>query len=220
MGRSNLSLSSCNSHLDEAWSSEQNPSRKKMLMLGVLAAATTLNDGFMLDEWLPRYKGILNQEAIEEVVLQTLLFAGYPKTIEALKHVRKVFTGTDSKKRIKSHAKAGATTSKIIYGKHHSRLIELMDDLHPDLSRWMIEDGYGRVLSRSGLSLKDREAAVMASLMASGMVNQFRSHVRGALFAGVNVDDIIWFTNILQCIITADLRPDFNKATEQILNAS
>ncbi len=211
--------SSCNSNFNETWSTEQDPRRQRMLLLGVLVAATTLNDMAALDEWLGRCAGVLDQEAVEETILQTLLFAGYPKTIEALKLVRKHFPQAGLKKHVEDHTKAGAATSKIIYGKYHARLLEVMDELHPDLTRWMIEDGYGRVLSRPGLALKDREIAVVASLMASGMVNQFRAHVRGALFAGVKGDDIIWFTNIFQCIIAPELRVDFEKVTRQILIA-
>ncbi|NQV16369.1 hypothetical protein HQ531_12985, partial [bacterium] len=186
---------SSHSILRESLSAELDPQRKRMLLLGVLVVATTLNDGSALDEWLPSCNGILDQEAIEEAVLQTLLFAGFPKAIEALKHVRRYFPQTGSEKHVEDHQTAGNKTSRIIYGKHHQRLKEVMDELHPDLRRWMIEDGYGRVLSRRGLSLQDREISVVASLMASGMVNQFRAHVRGALFSGLKAVDIIWFTN-------------------------
>ncbi|MEA3286528.1 MAG: carboxymuconolactone decarboxylase family protein [Candidatus Marinimicrobia bacterium] len=188
-----------------------------MLLLGVLVAATTVNDMATLDEWLGRCEGVLDQEAVEEAILQTLLFAGYPKTIEALKQVRKHFPQTGSEKHVNNHLTAGNATSKIIYGGYHPRLIEVMDELHPDLTRWMIEDGYGRVLSRPGLSLPEREIGVLASLMASGMVNQYRAHLRGALFAGITPDDIIWFINTFQCIIVADLRTAFEKVTNQML---
>jgi len=188
-----------------------------MFLLGVLASATTLNDTQSLNEWLPRCEGILNQEAIEETILQTLLFAGFPKTIEALNQLRKHFPSNSAGKRVEDHQKAGMETSMLIYGKHHSKLVQVMDQLHPDLTRWMIEDGYGRVLSRSGLSINHREIAVIASLMASGMVNQFRAHVRGALFAGVSKVDTIWFTNIFKCIIADDLKVAFEIVRTEIL---
>ncbi len=188
-----------------------------MLLLGGIVAATTTNKMTELDEWLPRCDGLLDHEGVEEAILQTLLFAGFPRTIEALKMMRKHFPQPTREKHIVDHIKAGYSTSKIIYGSHHSRLVEVMDELHPDLTRWMIEGGYGRVLSRPGLSLQDREIAVVASLMASGMINQYRAHIRGALYAGVSPDDIIWFTNISKCIIAADLRADFEHVTDQVL---
>lgn len=207
----------CNSSFLDAWLNEQDPNRKRLLLLGILVIATTLNDVQTLEAWLPRSEGVLDQTAVEEAVLQTLLFAGFPKTIEALKQVRKYFPQTSSQVHVPDHREAGYTTSGVIYGKHHSRLIQVMDELHPDLTRWMIEAGYGRVLSRPGLSLQDREMAVVATLMASGMVSQYRAHIRGALFVGVSVDDIIWFTNTFHCIIATDLRAAFEKARAQIL---
>ncbi len=207
----------CNSTFVELWTGISEPAQKQMFLLGVLASATTLNDTEILNEWLPKCKGILNLEAIEEVILQTLLFAGFPKTIEALKQLRKHFPTSSPGKHVDDHRKAGLDTSMLIYGKHHSKLVQVMDELHPDLTRWMIEDGYGRVLSRSGLSLKHREIAVLASLMASGMVNQFRAHVRGALLVGLSKVDTIWFTNIFKCIIDDNLQAAFGKVRNEIL---
>jgi 4-carboxymuconolactone decarboxylase len=189
-----------------------------MFLLGILVTATTLNDQAMLNAWIPQCSDVLDEEGMEEAILQTLLFAGFPKTIEALKQLRIHFPVKHGAKHVGDHKKAGEKTSQIIYGKYHSKLKKVMDELHPDLTRWMIEDGYGRVLSRSGLTLQEREISVLASLMTSGMINQFRAHVRGALFAGVSRVDIIWFTNIFQCIIAAELRADFNQVTLEMLS--
>lgn len=188
-----------------------------MFLLGVLVVATTLNDQAMLNAWITECAGVLDEVAIEEAILQTLLFAGFPKTIEALKQLRTHFPATNVGNDSEACKKSGEKTSQIIYGKHHAKLKKVMDHLHPDLTKWMIEDGYGRVLSRPGLTLQEREISVMASLMTSGMIHQFRAHVRGALFAGVSAVDIIWFTDTFQCIIAADLRDDFNQVTQEML---
>ncbi|MCF7823440.1 MAG: carboxymuconolactone decarboxylase family protein [Candidatus Marinimicrobia bacterium] len=207
----------CYSMILKRWTLEQDPYRKRFLSLGYIAGATTQNRGSVLDEWLPRIKDVLEQDAIEETVLQTLLFAGYPKTIEALKKVRKYFPNPGSEKRVKDHRQSGLATSRIVYGKHHPRLIEIMDELHPDLTRWMLEDGYGRVLSRPGLSLQEREIAVLVSLMASGMVKQYQAHLRGTAYSGVKKADIIWFTSLFSCIIDNDLKDLFAQVTKQTL---
>ncbi|MBT3229351.1 MAG: hypothetical protein HOD43_09545 [Candidatus Marinimicrobia bacterium] len=190
-----------------------------MFLLGVLVIATTLNDQDMLNTWIPQCSGILDEEAMEEVILQTLLFAGFPRTIEALKQLRTHFPVKRGTKHVSDHKQAGEATSQIIYGKYHSKLKQVMDALHPDLTRWMIEDGYGRILSRPGLTLQEREISVIASLISSGMINQYRAHLRGALLAGVSRVDIIWFTNTFQCIIAADLRADFNSVTQEMLKS-
>lgn len=214
-----IRYANCESQLTQAWHKLEDPDQKKLFLLGVLVAATTLNDSGMLNAWIPVCSDLLDEEAIEEAILQTLLFAGFPKTIEALKQLRNHFPAKHGSKQVDDHRQAGEKTSKIIYGKYHSKLKKVMDELHPDLTRWMIEDGYGRVLSRSGLTLEEREISVIASLMTSGMINQFRAHVRGALYAGVSEVDIIWFTNTFQCIIAADLRADFNQVTQEMLRS-
>jgi 4-carboxymuconolactone decarboxylase len=206
-----------NEFLFNVWSNEQSQERKRFFALGILGSAVTLYDKIGLGEWLPRFEAVLDKEIIEEAVLQTHLFAGYPKTIEALKQVRKYYPQPNSEKQVDDHWESGLATSKLVYGKHHSKLIDAMDKLHPDLTRWMIEDGYGRVLSRPGMSLQEREIAALASLMASGMVNQFRAHLRGAVFAEINIDDIIWFTNTFQVIIAPDMKEAFQKVINQVL---
>ena len=211
--------SACEAELTQSWSALENAEQKKLFLLGSIVVATTLNDQLMLSAWIKRCPDLLDNQAIEEAILQTLLFAGFPKTIEALKQLRTHFPAKHVAIHMGDHKQAGEATSKIIYGKHHVKLKQVMDDLHPDLTRWMIEDGYGRVLSRPGLTLQEREISVLASLMTSGMLNQFRAHVRGALYAGVSRVDIIWFTNTFACIIAADLRDEFNQVTQAVLKS-
>ena len=205
--------------LSEAWQKVQNADRQKWFLLGVIAVATTMNHRPLLEKWLPMSKEILGEEAIEETILQTLLFAGFPKTIEALKVLREFFPVSQGSKHVSDHKQAGEETSRIIYGKYHGKLKLVMDELHPDLTRWMIEDGYGRVLSRSGLTIQEREIAVLGSLMASGMIEQYRAHLRGTRYTGVLKVDIIWFTNTFECIIAADLKDDFTELTRKMLES-
>ncbi len=207
----------CESQLSQSFKELSTPGQHRMFLLGILVVATTLNDQAMLNAWIPESSNVLDEKAMEEAILQTLLFAGFPKTIEALKQLRKHFPVKHTSMDVDDQKQAGEKTSGIIYGKYRSKLKAVMDDLHPALTKWMIEDGYGRILSRPGLSLQEREIAVLASLMTSGMINQFRAHIRGAMYAGISKVDIIWFTNTFQCIIAADLRADFNQATLEML---
>ncbi len=216
---SNTIYPECESQLRQSWDEIQNPEQKKYFLLGIIAVGTTLNDQALLNDWLPQSLDVLDQDALEEVILQTLLFAGFPKTIEALKVLRNHLPVIKGQVHVNDRQTAGERTSQIIYGKHHPKLKRVMDELHPDLTRWMIEDGYGRVLSRPGLGIQEREIGVLASLMASGMIHQFRAHIRGAMYAGVSKVDIIWFTNTFHCIIAADLKTGFNQVVKQVLES-
>ena len=50
----------------------------------------------------------------------------------------------------------------------------------------MIEQGYGRVLSRPGLGARERELITVAALAALGWQRQLVSHVLGALRIGAS----------------------------------
>jgi hypothetical protein len=58
-------------------------------------------------------------------------------------------------------------------------MIARMAGFHPDLAEWILADGYGRVLSRPGLSIRERELIVVAVLSALRLPKQLESHVRG-----------------------------------------
>jgi 4-carboxymuconolactone decarboxylase len=58
-------------------------------------------------------------------------------------------------------------------------------ELHPLLDDWMIEEGYGKVLSRQGLDLGRRELCIVAACVASGQDRQLQSHLHGARNVGV-----------------------------------
>jgi 4-carboxymuconolactone decarboxylase len=42
----------------------------------------------------------------------------------------------------------GQEVCRAVYGGQYPRLRENVRDLHPDMERWMVEEGYGKVLGR------------------------------------------------------------------------
>ena len=66
-----------------------------------------------------------------------------------------------------------------------------MESLNPDLSAWILEDGYGKVLSRKGLKPAERELIAVAMLAALGWERQLESHVRGALNLKVDHQELL-----------------------------
>ena len=62
--------------------------------------------------------------------------------------------------------------------------------LHPDLGRWMVTEGYGKVLGRPGLDLGVRELCIVALLATQDAVPQLYSHLRGSLNAGMAASDV------------------------------
>lgn len=72
------------------------------------------------------------------------------------------------------------------------RLKESLDDIAPDLVRFVVEFPYGDIYSRPGLDLKSREIATVAALTALGNAQpQLQSHIEGALNVGCTREEII-----------------------------
>ena len=134
---------------------------------------------------------------VEEVILQSYLFAGFPRTLNAARTWRAVSglpaPATDTAAELRNGSdwvSRGEETCSTVYGESYEMLRENIRSLHPALDSWMITDGYGKVLSRPGLDLKTRELCIVAACAASGQQRQLHSHLHGALNAGASVAQV------------------------------
>lgn len=141
---------------------------------------------------LLRAVGQVDPAAVDEVILQSHLFVGYPVALEAMLRWRSTLhRQPDSGEMEGQEWRArGSENCRIVYGDNYSKLRQNVSALHPDLDRWMVEIGYGRVLSRAGLSLADRELCIVALLAVWDSPRQLHSHIRGALNAGSRRSDV------------------------------
>lgn len=127
---------------------------------------------------------------IEELLLQTYLFAGFPRALNAFREWRRfvpvphetVAPTPD----VKTWLERGTATCRAVYGAMYDKLRHNIDTLHPALDSWMIVEGYGKVLSRPGLDLPRRELCIVAACVASGQDRQLHSHLHGALNVGAS----------------------------------
>jgi 4-carboxymuconolactone decarboxylase len=126
---------------------------------------------------------------IEELLLQTYLFAGFPRALNAFREWRRrVPAPADPvapEPDVASWTAQGRATCRAVYGRMYDKLRENIEQLHPALDSWMIVEGYGKVLSRPGLDLPRRELCIVAACVASGQDRQLHSHLHGALNVGV-----------------------------------
>ena len=89
------------------------------------------------------------------------------------------------------HARGMAALSTIT-GDGAGKMVESLRDIAPELSDWVIDFGYGDVVSRPELSLHTRELATVAALTALGNAQpQLKSHIKGALNAGCTPREIV-----------------------------
>jgi len=132
---------------------------------------------------------------IDEIILQCHLFLGFPAMIEASRLFARIHSPRHNRNHLPQPYDAGECDGwnrkgmakiKHIYGPAFDRLTEYINSFSPQVLTWMINDGYGQVLSRPGASFRLRELSVVATLTVTSYVNQLGAHVRGALNVGVN----------------------------------
>lgn len=86
----------------------------------------------------------------------------------------------------------GLAKLKEVCGKSGENVITSLQDIAPDLAKYIIEFAYGDIYSRLGLDLKSREIATVAALTAMGTVApQLKVHIQGALNVGCTKQEII-----------------------------
>ncbi|WP_291163520.1 carboxymuconolactone decarboxylase family protein [Gemmatimonas sp. UBA7669] len=131
-------------------------------------------------------------EWVEEVILQTYLFAGFPRALNAAREWRRISgrsAPTVDAEAIDDPAERlaqGERTCATVYGRFYERLRVNIAELHPALDQWMIEEGYGKVLSRAPLDLARRELCIVAACAIARQDRQLHSHLHGALHAGAS----------------------------------
>jgi len=143
-------------------------------------------------------KGELDSGGVEEALLQSYLFVGFPAALTAMSAWRERTgeppTGAQDPlaavDRARAREERGEEVCRVVYGPLYGRLRQNVRRLHPDLDRWMIREGYGKVLGRPGLALAERELCIVALLAAAGRGPQLHSHLRGALRAGARGADV------------------------------
>ena len=161
------------------------PTRRLVRLAAVVAAA----DEQVVRASLVHTLVITSRVWIEELILQSYLFCGLPRTLNAMREWRRL-TGKEISAPVDeadaaTRRRRGEATCRLVYGEMYERLRVNIRALHPELDEWMILEGYGKVLSRPGLDLARRELCIVAACAATRQERQLHSHLRGALNVGV-----------------------------------
>ena len=130
--------------------------------------------------------------ALYEIVLQSYLFLGFPRMLGAAEILADDFpaerngsvTGPILSAEANDWYNNGTNLCRRIYGSKYDDLKERVSSLAPEIFRWMIIEGYGKVLSRPDLEPAVRELSIVAFLTMENRPRQLRSHVMGALNVG------------------------------------
>jgi 4-carboxymuconolactone decarboxylase len=147
-------------------------------------------------EWRERIvaaQAVASPEEIEETILQSYLFLGYPTALQALGVWRDLSgeaASVEANGQLADWQERGERICAIVYGGQYARLRENITKLHPDIETWMLTEGYGKVLARPGLDLKTRELCIIALLASQDAPHQLHSHLRGALNVGATTAEV------------------------------
>lgn len=93
----------------------------------------------------------------------------------------------------------GLKQLKLIDGHTGENVIKSLEDISPDLGRFIVEFAFCDIYKRKGLSIQERELITLSSLLTQGGVEpQLKVHINTALNVGISHNKII--ETFLQCI--------------------
>jgi 4-carboxymuconolactone decarboxylase len=143
---------------------------------------------------------------VHETILQMAVYSGFPSAINAMNAFREVLLerrGHGVKdpqgkppaavidKKAADRNEAGASRLSELDPRQTERLNQGLGAISPDLVRYILEFAYGDVLTRPGLTMKQRQIATIAALAAMGTAaSQLKFHIAGGLRAGLTRENI------------------------------
>ena len=155
--------------------------------------------------------GVVDTRWVDELILQSYLFAGLPRALNAMREWRRA-SGTpapgadpDGDRPDTGEWRArGEVTCAAVYGRFYERLRHNIAELHPALDSWMIVEGYGKVIGRTGLDLRRRELCIFAACVALRQERQLHSHLHGAVNVGASPAEIDETLDAIRDVVDAD----------------
>ncbi len=137
-----------------------------------------------------------NKDAVYETILQSYLFLGFPRMIEAALVFNKVFGDIENNRNFEkispdeseSWYTDGIKLCRQVYGSNYENLKNRFANISPEIFRWMVIEGYGKVLSRPKMTHIERELAEVAALIVDGRERQLLSHILGSLNVGADAE--------------------------------
>nr|WP_295601097.1 carboxymuconolactone decarboxylase family protein [uncultured Methanobrevibacter sp.] len=90
-----------------------------------------------------------------------------------------------------SRYEKGKKTLESIQEKSVEEIFKELDDIAPDLSRFVIEYPYSEIYTREELDLKTREICTVTALTVLGTIPQLKEHINAALNVGNTPAEIV-----------------------------
>lgn len=98
-------------------------------------------------------------------------------------------------------------------GKSLEEIFEAINDIAPDMSRFVVEFPYSEIYTRDEVDLKTRELCTVTALTVLGTIPQLKDHINAALNVGNSP------TEIVEIIMQMSAYAGFPKAINGIVAA-
>ena len=85
----------------------------------------------------------------------------------------------------------GKKSLESIQNRSVEEIFKELDDIAPDLSRFVIEYPYSEIYTREELDLKTREICTVSALTVLGTIPQLKEHINAALNVGNTPTEIV-----------------------------
>lgn len=137
--------------------------------------------------------------AIIETIIHISIYAGFPATLNGIGAARDVFESRQDEHTPDLHStpssaryETGERLLSEIDGDAGRNVISSLNDIAPDLARYLVEFSFGDIYSRPGLTLKSREIVTVAACTALGTaMPQLKVHAHGLLNCGGTQEELI-----------------------------
>jgi len=172
---------------------------RQVRLVAILSAAIAVSNADLTEKVIKTLKQLdVGDLVIYETVLQSYLFLGFPRMIEASLVYNKVYGDIENNEDIRKISEIeaenwyedGIKLCRMVYGKNFEKLKKRFLSVSPELFRWMVLEGYGKVLSRPGMNRIERELAEVAALIVDKRERQLVSHILGSLNVGATMSII------------------------------
>lgn len=172
-----------------------NQKESKKYLLPQLAALSAINNFELLKEYILKARDAnISFTKMYECLLQNYLFAGFPTALTSLKILKEIYPKKSLPEiedmNLYHFRNKGEINCRKVYGDKFEKLISNINNFSPELSEWLVLEGYGKVLGRPGLSFKERELCVIAVLTVLRFEDQLYSHINGAVRAKASIEEI------------------------------
>lgn len=136
----------------------------------------------------------MRREALEETLLQAVLFCGFPRVINASRVLHENWPPAAPPAGgglpVEQQRAAGEALFASIYRDNSGAVRDMLLSYHRELHDFVLDTAYGRILTRPGLEPMIRELLAVGVLALTGQVPQMVAHGRGARNWGATAEEL------------------------------